>query len=205
LIASPGVLYGNPDLGPEKIATTDLQLFYTGKKAEASVAYFINDYSELINRIPNPGGGLTFTNKGTMDISGFELTGKTSITNNVFVTGSATYYNKEEAVSKLPDFMFKIGVFYTTDFGLTAGIYNSYYGKPIANTAPTLNPVAEAVNLLDANFTYKLPVTLPVELSLTVKNLLDSDYYFTEYARNWVNSFPAGPGRAIYAKVGLEF
>ena len=199
------VLVGNPNLGPEKIATTDIQLFYSGKKAEASITYFMNNYSDLIIRVPNETGSLTFTNSGTMDISGLELVGKTSITKSLFITGSTTIYSKKEEISALPDFMLKLGAFYTTGFGVTAGLFNTYYGKPVANSAPEVNPVAEAVNLLDANITYNLPVSLPVELSLTVKNLLNSEYFFTEYARNWVNTFPAGPGTAVYGKVGLTF
>jgi outer membrane receptor for ferrienterochelin and colicin len=204
LIDNVPVLHGNADLGPEKIATTDIQLFYSGKNAEAAITYFNSHYSDLVVRIPYSEGGLTFTNKGSMDLSGLELTGKVSIQKNIFMTGAISYYMKDVDISALPDFMAKIGVFYHTNFGVTAGLFNTYYGEPVANGAPEDNPVAEAVNLLDANVAYKLPVSLPVEVSVTVKNLLNSEYNFTEYARNWVNSFPAAPGTAVYGKVSLN-
>ncbi|MCP5105581.1 MAG: TonB-dependent receptor [bacterium] len=39
----------------------------------------------------------------------------------------------------------------------------------------------------------------PVEINIFVRNLFDEDYYFTEFARGWVNTLPMGPGRTIYA------
>jgi outer membrane receptor protein involved in Fe transport len=99
--------------------------------------------------------------------------------------------------------MGKIGAFYKMDFGFTVGIFNTFFGKPLANTGANLNPAANSVDLVSLNFNYKLPVAFPLELNVYVKNLLNSDYNYPEYNRGWVNTLPIEAGRAIYGSVSI--
>ncbi|MBN2008702.1 TonB-dependent receptor [candidate division KSB1 bacterium] len=209
LLVNPAVV-GNPDLDPEKIGTLDIQLFYTSKKAEASITYYNSKYTNSISRLPIPGkpGVVTYINQGELNMNGFEFEGKASISSNVFITGSATYQknsDEETVLVYIPSYMGKLGAFYNFNKYLTIGIFNTFFGKPKANNGAALNPAANAVDLLSINVNYKLPVSLPLELNVYVKNLLNSDYNYTEFGRSWVNTLPVQPGTAIYASVGLKF
>jgi outer membrane receptor for ferrienterochelin and colicins len=208
LLENPSVL-GNPNLDPEKIATLDIQIFYTSQNAEASVTYYNSKYTNSITRQPvaNKPGTVTYINQGELHMNGFEFEGKASISSNVFITGSATYQknaDKNTVMVYIPDFMGKIGAFYKTNFGLTAGIFNTLFGKPRENAGAKLNPGATAIDLVSINLNYKLPISVPVELNVYIQNLLDKDYYYTEFSRGWVNTLPVGPGRAMYASLNFS-
>ena len=197
---------GNPNVLPEKIGTLDLQVFYSGKSSEVSATFFNSNYTNSIAKLPSVTNPLvsSYYNQGELSVSGFELEGKVTLASNVFVTGSATYQKNKEDILVTPKFMGKIGVMYNTDFGMKVGLFNTYFGAPKENTAPKVNPAANAVNLLSANISYKLPIKLPLELSVYAQNIFDVKYYFTEFNKNWINTFPMGPGRAVYGKVSVS-
>lgn len=202
-------IYGNPNLESEKINTTDVQLFYSRKGADLSLAYFYSHYSNSITRIPLPNqpSVATYSNQGTLNMYGLELEGKTTVISDVFITGSATYQknlDKDKTVY-IPNFMGKVGTFFNPVKNLTIGIFNTLYSKPEPNNGAQLNPVAKAVDLISFNSIYKLPTALNIEINFNIQNLLDEDYYYTEMSRGWVNSLPNGPGRAFYAGIGLKF
>jgi hypothetical protein len=89
---------------------------------------------------------------------------------------------------------------------LTAGIYNTYYAKPKENNGEKLNKEPSAIDLLSINLIYKLPISVPVELSVYAQNILNPDpYYYPEFGRSWVNTLPMFPGAAIYGKVNVRF
>lgn len=204
-LSNPNIV-GNPNLIPEKINTLDVQLFYASKKAEGSITFFNSVFTNSVTR-GILDSVLTYINQGELNMNGFELEGKVTVSSNIFITGSATIQNNvnEETVAVyIPNFMCKFGTFYKTDFGLTAGVYNTYFAKPRENNGEILNPEATAMDLLSINLNYKLPVSLPIELSIYGKNLLNKTYYYTEFGRGWVNTLPMGSGAAIYGKVSLK-
>jgi hypothetical protein len=43
-----------------------------------------------------------------------------------------------------------------------------------------------------------------LELEVFAKNLLNAEYYYTEFSRNWVNTLPLQPGTGIYASLGIR-
>jgi outer membrane receptor for ferrienterochelin and colicins len=203
-------IVGNPDLDPEKIATLDVQLFYTIKNAEVSLTYYNSKYTNSITRQPlaDKPGVLTYVNLGELHMNGFEVEGKTTIISNVFIIGSATFQNNADENSVpiyIPNFMAKLGAFFNISKDLTIGLFNTYFGKPKENAGAIVNPEAKAVALVNLNINYKLPISLPLELSLNVQNLLNSDYNYTEFGRNWINTLPMKPGTAVYGGVGIQF
>jgi outer membrane receptor for ferrienterochelin and colicins len=101
--------------------------------------------------------------------------------------------------------MVKAGVSYHTDFGLKAGIFDNYFGDPKKNTGKVLNPEAKAVHLVSVNLTYSIPTIKALELNLFVQNALDQEYYYPEFSKNWVNTLPLEPGRALYSTVSYKF
>ncbi|MGE5810270.1 MAG: TonB-dependent receptor plug domain-containing protein [Ignavibacteria bacterium] len=205
---NPAVI-GNPELTPEKINTTDVQLFYSEKSVDLSLTYFNSHYSNTIIRTPVPGmtGVVTYANQGSLNMHGFEFEGKTTIISDVFITGSATYQknlDKDKTVY-IPTFMGKIGTFFKPVNNLSIGLFNSFFGKPKENKGQELNTSAAAVDFLSFNTIYKLPIPLNMELSLNIQNLLNSEYNYTEMGRGWVNTLPMGPSRAAYVGLDLEF
>lgn len=204
------VLQGNPDLNPEKIATLDFQLFYSSPKAEAAITVYNSKYTESIVRepIPTDPGTQSYYNRGELNMNGLEVEGKVSVGKNIFITGSATYQNnadEDEVPVYIPDFMGKIGAFMNIRKGLTIGVFNTLFGKPKENEGVKANPVAKVIPLLSININYKLPLKVPLEVNLYGQNLLDKDYYYTEYGRNWVNTLPIGPGIAFYGGISVRF
>lgn len=208
LLENPAAV-GNPDLDPEKIATLDVQLFYSAKKVDASITYYNSKYTNSITRSPVPGqtGVITYINQGELHMSGFEFEGKLSVSSNIYITGSATYQNNADEKTVpvyIPSFMGKIGAFYSVNKDLTIGVFNSFFGKPKENEGAKLNPEAKAVNLVSVNINYKLPVSIPLELNIYGRNLLDADYNYTEFSRSWVNTLPLQPGASVYASLALQ-
>ncbi len=209
LLVNPAVV-GNPNLSPEKIATTDIQFFYAAKKLEASLTFYNSMYTNSITRqpLPNNPAVITYVNQGSLHTNGLELEGKATLSSKVFLIGSATYQHNvdEKAVPiYVPEVMGKIGVAVNVQEGLTVGVFNTIFGKPKANNGAQLNPPAELVDLLSLNVNYKLPITLPLELSVYAQNLLNSDYNYTEYNRGWVNTLPLQPGTGVYGSIKVEF
>jgi outer membrane receptor for ferrienterochelin and colicins len=209
LLVNPAVV-GNPNLLPERIATTDIQLFYASKKAEAAITFYNSLYASSITRQPlsNNPGVVTYVNQGKLHTNGLELEGKVAVTSSVMILGSATYQrnvDKNTVIVYVPDFMAKFGATVNVNADLTIGVFNTVFGRPRGNSGAKLNPEAKTVDLLSVNAQYRLPVRLPLELGVYAKNLLNSRYDYTEFNRGWVNTLPMGPGTAVYCSIGVKF
>ncbi len=200
-------LLGNEALIPERIKTDEIQFFYNVKKIQFAINSFRSRFFDLISRVPiiEQPERQTFDNVGEMETMGLELETKIVILHNLFFTGSAMYQKNlqktDDIKSFAPETMFKSGLSYNTNLGLSIGIFNVFYGKPLANEGKKLNPEEHAINLLSVNIRYKLPIKIPIEISIFSQNLLDDDFYFTEFSKRWTNTLPMGPGRTIYGKI----
>lgn len=136
------ILHGNPALEPETILTTDLQVFYSGKKIDWALTYFRSSYKNLIQRIPYSGGGQIFSNEGEMKVEGVEFEIKANLAHGIYISGSAAYQDNKNDKTLTPHTMIKFGAAYQAPFGLNIGIFNSYFGKPFKNQGQILNPEA---------------------------------------------------------------
>ncbi|MBN2408040.1 MAG: TonB-dependent receptor [Elusimicrobia bacterium] len=203
----PGVLVGNSSLEPEKVKTLDLQLLYNTSKYQSSLTLFKNSYEDLITRVAHPTIPATssYDNEGTMDIQGVEIESKVSLLSNFYLEGSGTYQTEKDEKVLAPDYMLKAGVSYHTESGLTASIFDSYFGEPAENPGKVLNPEAEAVHMVSMNINYIVPSMESLSLNLFVQNALDQDYDYPEFSKNWVNTLPLEPGRAVYGTVSYAF
>ncbi len=210
----PG-LVGNPDLAPETITTTDVQLFYHDEKTYAAVTYFHSDIDgQILFDARNP-SYFTYMNGGTQHFEGIELEGKRFLTNNWHVLGSFMRYDYEGAAglnhTVVPDEMWKLGSGYTWDWG-TAAVFMTHFGTPpIIASSVTVNPEPDAVNLLSANVRFDVSRWIGLEtgqsfVTLRGENLLDEEAYVPTLAYSGVpNSFPYGSGRMLYLGVEVNF
>jgi outer membrane receptor for ferrienterochelin and colicins len=199
----PGVLVGNPSLKPEMVTTTDAQLLYTTPTNQSSLSLFDASYADLITRVPHPeiANTSTYVNEEKMELQGVEAEAKVLLCAGVYVEGSATYQHEVDNKVLTPTWIVKAGASWNTGCGLKVSIFDNYFGEPEENAGKVLNPAATAVNLASVSLVYAVRTLRSLELSLFVQNALDADYYYPEFSKNWVNTVPLEPGRAVYGMV----
>jgi len=217
------VYTGSPDLKPEMITTTDLQLFYNLDNIQLSLTGYKSKMSDLINKIKvpyaiNPVGDtvqFVFKNVGTQTFMGVEFEGKLSVTEKLNLIGSIIYQQNElndslKNAAFWPQTIGKLGVLYST-YGFSVGVWNSYFGEPTQVKNPVvINKKAEGYNLLTANVTFDLfeiinrQSKVKLLFSIYADNLLDADIWYPEFARQEINAMPMHSGRAIYGKITVR-
>jgi outer membrane receptor for ferrienterochelin and colicins len=217
----PGIIIGNYSLEPEKIATTEAQVYYHSNMFDGSVTAYHSETSDNIGRVAAVGGGSTVDNLCKTSFQGIELEGKRRMGNGWQVQGSATYQTNEtdhgeEDATFTPNLMAKLGVSYESQRGYTLGIFDNYFGAPtpVREVNPNVlenNPDPDSYHLVTANMVFDLPKLLdkknlpPITASLYIDNVLDEDIYYPEYNRKNINSFPIHSGRAFYGKIQISF
>lgn len=226
-INTDGVLFGNKDLKPEKVHTTDLQVFYHTEKIQIALTAFTSKQENLITRILDPNGtnAATFINVGELKLRGLEFDGKFSLNNNLFITTGVSYLqnmkieNGEEIenYTTVPNLMIKAGLTYNLEAGIRCGIFNSFYSEAedvkVKNPKRLkVNPDAEAYNMasmnirFDVNKLFKLN-TLKQRISIDcyLYNLLNEKIYSPEFNRGNINTLPSKQGFSFYSRLNFEF
>lgn len=240
-LVNESTLFGNPNLTPEKNTTYEGQLMYKTSRSETSLTFVnVNAKDIIIRTLPSdsvyiypPGHPQegeksaipTFINGGTLQISGVELESKISLSDQFYTNVGVSYYANEDNKGRknlqgTPQFMFKLGVSYSSSNGISLGLFNTFAGetKSIAvfdangdQITNDYNPSADAYSYLtgnlafDINKLFDLNMKPRLEFSLYGTNLLDADIYYAEYARRKVNTLPGRGGRAIYATLRATF
>jgi outer membrane receptor protein involved in Fe transport len=217
---------GNPDLKPETIGTTDVQIRYGNDRLNAAVTVFNSRQSNVIVETDAFDLIQNFDRFHTHGIEGETLIRPMR---NVELTAAVTYQTLNNQTDRVfsdiaipvPRFMGKVGISYRTASGLTLDLHDSYFGTPKesshvdaedpANTTQHVNPTASAFHNVTANLAYRLrkfaflrPGT-DVTAHLYGNNLLGAPIYYAEYTSVNVNSIPGRPGRAVFAGVSFGF
>jgi outer membrane receptor protein involved in Fe transport len=205
---------GNPDLLPEEISTTDLQVFYGNDRVNLGATLFDSrqshvivetEFSELIH------------NFNRFRTRGVELEARARPLKNVELTSALTYQKLNNDTHRIfdstavpvPSVMGKFGISYRTESGLTVGLYDSYFGaatesrsiddEDSANTTQYVNPAADAFHNVTLNVAQRIGKWTPY---VQVINLLNESIYYAEYTSVNINSIPGRPGRAV--SVGMS-
>lgn len=230
-----GTLYGNPNLTPEKNATTEFQLSYKSKKVNLAFTLFQVNQRNLITR-SSPRDSLLvidgkknatpiFINQAQLAIRGFELEGKWEISNRFYAILSVAYQNNIDDKNQknylgTPNTILKGGLAYQSLGGFSAGIFNTYAGQvqPITIFDAQNRPLTREVNgavkqfhWLTANFSfdlkkyYKSSKKMSAVLNLYITNVLNQKIYYAEYIRRNVNSIQGEGERAIYVSLTGRF
>jgi outer membrane receptor for ferrienterochelin and colicin len=230
------IVLGNPTLEPEKISTLEAQIFYATANYEIALTIFQstqrnvikrslgNENLAVLNGVMYPGVPF-YINRGRLQTQGLELEGKANFSKEFSLLGSVTYNNTAQTPDNsdvlsiinnlgMPNLMAKLGLNYVAPFGLTVGVWNSYFGAGGDIATPTtrnVNPAARAFNFLSANITYNIvnlfeSTSLPdMILGIYATNILDEQIFYPEYVRRNINTVPGRPGRAIYASFSVQF
>jgi len=215
------LLFGNKELKPEKIATTDFQIFYYGEKIQLSSTFFISESHNIIARVPTQTPANTYRNEGKIFSNGIETEARLIFFENLFINLSHTYQTNEKDDSiknftNIPNQMLKAGISYKTHSGISLGIFNIYFSEPSdvisRNKSRKLtNPVPEAYNLLSAKISFDVnKLFFPSKhfallLNFYGYNLLNKKIYFPEFSRSRVNSISGIQPQSWYCSLVVKF
>lgn len=201
---------GNPTLGPELIATYDIQLLYTDVGSSMSLTYFESRISD--SHLRSTVNGVTTMENSAEDIesNGAELEFKTVMTSWFQMQGSMLYQQNSDASNEdvlfNPNLMAKIGFTITPTSEYRFSVFNSYFSEAgkIENIEPSVsvvNPPASSYHLLTLQIEWNPASMKNISFSLYGDNLLGEDVYFPDLNRRAVNTIPQRSGQALYATV----
>ncbi|PCJ40796.1 MAG: hypothetical protein COA99_09280 [Moraxellaceae bacterium] len=207
----PPVFQGNPDLEPETIQTTDLQLFYRTAISYYSLSLFYSEIGNIFTvdqtSIPYPS---TF-NKGKERVHGAELEWNAEIHNTLKYEGSVSWQtntndNGERDKRLVPKWLIKMGLSYEVSPAFSASIYDIFSSAIENKDAPKLNPDSKDLHLITLNFTtqlnhlFDLSTTNTHSISFLVTNALEGDslYQPDEFFGPTINTFPWREERGFY-------
>ena len=216
-----GFLIGNPSLKPERIETTEAQLYYNSKGNFAALTFYHSEMEDIVTRQTISGGAFQFVNSGEIDFNGIELEGKTNINNQLSLNGSVSWQENEDQLGAndttfTPNWIGKLGVSYKPNTKYQFSLFDSYFGNPtqvseINQTVSEVNRKPEDYHLLTANAIFNLNALLNLKtssdykFSLFIDNLLDENIDFPEFNRKNVNSLQIHSGRAAYGQLQIQF
>ena len=206
-----GTFLGNPDIGPEKVATFDLSIGYQGEQSQVNVNVFRSSMTDIIQIVRNVEEGISmYQNNQDVIFVGAEVEGKYYVNSAWYLTGSTLYQKNKnddvENLSPIADFGFKAGISYAKD-GISVGLFNIYQGDLDEKFMDDINPNQGAYNLLHLHSSYDLNQLFHwdskqnITLIFKVDNLLDEEHFGFNLGGT-SGSIPSWPGRQIY--VGLN-
>ena len=215
-------LQGNPELKPETIQTSELQIIYSNPEATFSTTFYRSETNDLIGR-DRIDGKTTFVNiEQEIQYKGIEIEGRWAITPNLQLQGNASYQETEDDkglkdIMIASNTMIKLGMSYTVQPGLTASVWNNYIGDVSkiedipGSTAKIVNPTPDAVNLLSINIVANLGTLLTkpqwenAEVSIFADNLLNEKVWFPDIGFKTVNTYPQSHARGVFVKLSIMY
>jgi len=210
-------LRGNPNLLPEKISTTDAQLFYKSRNTYFAGTVFQSTQKQLITRERAADGALDFVNNGELYSKGIEFEAKVIPLEKLLLSSSFAYQINENEleetdITSVPNYMVKSGIMYQAQTGLSLGVFHSFIGRSnhTISVEAQVNPEAKAYNLITANLgcdfikLFKTNSPYKIELNLYGYNLLDQNIMQPEFVGKKINTIPARQGRSVYAKITVS-
>jgi outer membrane receptor protein involved in Fe transport len=169
---------------------------------------------DLIYRVSDGAGGITFANGGKMHFWGLELEGRRYLTPKLYAMGSMTLQESEEDPginpSLVPNRMGKFGLGYENE-AMSIGLFYNYFSTPPSiSGAARVNSVPGDIHWISANLNLDVTDWFDLKkrtatLTFRVENLLDEDVYHPEFNRRNINSLPWDSGLALYAGIRLRF
>ncbi len=210
-VSSTGTTYAaNPALKPETVTSYDggiEQGLWQGMKAKAT--YFYNEMEDMIYRQTVSSTLQEFTNAGKARTQGVELEAEQKFASGVRLFANYTYTDSEmlenaakastvgKRLPHVPENMFNAGIGYENACW-SASLLGRYVSKRYSSddnsdTAEGVYGAYDEYFVADAKASYKLNQN--AELSLSVDNLLDEEYF----------GYYQGTGRSWFAELTLRF
>lgn len=218
-IIGPPIIFGNPNLLPEEIATSEAQVSRRRSRYQIALTYYHSKMTNLIERVGFPIEFINNTGETTFD--GLELEGRVLLAKGLELSGNVAYQENEndlgvKGTTLTPDLMAKLGFSYDAGKGYSLGLYDSYFGEPtqvheLVPLVPEVNAPAKAYHLVTLNATLDMGrfvgsgALAGWKLQIFVDNLLDEDIYYPDLNGLHVNSVPIRPGRGVFAAIKVDF
>ena len=216
------IILGNPDLSPEKVATTELQFFTRGTSWWFNATAFNIEQKDLVGRKLNPSADsfLIYDNLGTGNFKGLELEGKIAKNERLSLSFGYSYQGNEndqgqDDFTLMPNHLLKMGLYLKLAPGAELSLFDNYSSKPpdVNKFNPNrnaYNPTADAAHLVSANLNFNLKdlFNIPVKnftLSVYGTNLLDEEIFINEFVRRVINTLPLEAGRSVSASLKVKF
>ena len=207
-------LIGNPNLAPEHVATSDLELLYGNNRVEAEVNYF---YSRQTNDIIE--GNVTtageYVNLGQAAFHGGELEVKYYLHKDFFLTGAGSYQGNHDGsgntnITPVPNLAAKAGVSYQSSAnGITASLFDVHQGH-LSGYSQAINPKPTAYDLLNSHFSYDLSKYMHSNgfgISLTAQgnDLMNTSIWLPDWKDVPGDSIFFIRGRTVFAGLVVTF
>lgn len=219
------VFKGNLELNPERINTTELQLFYHTENVKLDLTGYYSKMNDIIfrerfvdaNVLPY-GWYQKYINKGSHKFWGTEIEFDLLISKYLKLFNSFVYQNNEndnaqENATLHPKYYLKNGILISYK-KIQIGIFNSgfYELNKVENINPSarvVNKQPESFNLLSVKFSavlnnmFNLDFKKDVKFTFSITNLLNKDIRYPEFTTRGINSLiPLTSGR--YIKAGFN-
>lgn len=202
-VTSPPILMGNENLDFEILNGIDIGLYYSYKDSGiASLKYFWNRTDNFITR-RLVGGIPTYVNIEGHEAHGieYELKYTASRQFSLFFNGMNILDSKDleidDGMRYIVKHMLNFGCTYRPTEPLILSYSNIYRGAWADSDSYFVSNIA---------MYYKLPGYHPrTELFVTVNNLFDKEYTYSEFSRRLLETIPGGPPRSVSAGIILSF
>jgi outer membrane receptor for ferrienterochelin and colicin len=206
-------LIGNPNLSPEKVATSDLELLYGNKRVEAEINYF---YSKQTNDIveSNVTTAGEYVNLGQAAFHGGELEVKYYLRKDFLLIGAGSYQGNHDGsgnqnITPVPNLGAKAGLSYQSGNGITASLFDVHEG-PLNGYSQAINPKPTAYDLLNSHFAYDLsrflhPESAGISLTAQGNDLLDKAVWLPDWKDVPGDSIFLIRGRSVLAGLVVSF
>ena len=144
------------------------------------------------------------------------MEGKVNPIDRLSIMGSYMYQTSEdedgnEDVMFTPNNMVKLGASLSLPCGVNISPFYTFFGESFpnpTNSAPIMrqdNPEINSIHMVNLALSYKFPGALNAKVQVTVQNMIDDEYHFTEFSKGWENTSPIYPGRAIFTDLIVNF
>ncbi len=208
------VLYGDPELDPEKVSTVDLGLDWKVGKTSLRLNYFWMETDDLIGRIisthiadQDTMDFPTYANGTGQTINGIESEIRGSVGPKFSYFGNISYKKGKDSETD-EDLLFlaetsgNAGLTWRLSDMLQASfnlqLVGSRDGKTSAGDEFTID------SYMLSNLSLRASPLDNVTVWLKVRNLMDEEYTYPEYVRANIEEIPGGPARAVYAGISLD-
>ncbi|MBN2192892.1 MAG: TonB-dependent receptor [Polyangiaceae bacterium] len=207
-------LWGREDLGPETVDSLDAGVNYVGDRLLIGANYFYAKQRDIImvDVVPSViiDAPSRYENLGEVTLQGGEFEGKVYLSKDVFLTGSALYFQSvdgddNENVTPVPNFGTKAGLSYmSTDNGVTASLFHIFQGPLDRKYDARLNPNPDPYHLLrlygafDFARAFDWRVAESLALFVEGQNLFDYEIFRPDWGGVLGETIPFRPGRTVY-------
>jgi outer membrane receptor protein involved in Fe transport len=210
-------LFGDRQLKPEVVKTTDLGVTYQIDKMMIGATFFHSKQTDIIQQTLLPGSitARRYSNLGTVNFTGVELEGKCYISERLYADASLLFQNnKDSAFGVVPyaNFGAKGSLSYEHERGFTLTLSDAYQGPLDDKFNGKFNNQGNSGAFQLLNFSsqwnlgklFALQVRLDPTILFKVDNLVGREIWMYEYGGFSNDVIPVMRGREFYIGMNLS-